>query len=204
MARHRIFLLSPANASGERAALLLRPQARFPLAQQVQSEEGASLGEVFTFTSGLYFRGKRAYAQAFAKPPRGVPRGLVIVPGRGLVDLDTRVTVDDLRAFAQVPIDVRDPRYRLPLMEAATELGGRAPRAEVVLLGSVASGKYTDILLEAFGDRLHFPAEFVGRGDMSRGGLLLRCVAAGLELTYVPVRGAVVHGKRPPKLPRYR
>ena len=35
---------------------------------------------------------------------------------------------------------------------------------------------------------------------MSRGGLLLRCVAAGEELPYVPVKGAVRHGPRPPKL----
>ena len=74
----------------------------------------------------------------------------------------------------------------------------------MVLLGSIASAKYVDILLEVFGDRLLFPVEFVGRGDMSRGGLLLRSVRAGEQLTYVPVRGAVRHGPRPPKLPPIR
>ena len=37
---------------------------------------------------------------------------------------------------------------------------------------------------------------------MSRGGLLLRCVTADVELPYVPLRGAVRHGARPPRLPR--
>jgi hypothetical protein len=69
-----------------------------------------------------------------------------------------------------------------------------------VLLGSIASAKYTGPLLGTFGDRLLFPKEFVGRGDMSRGGLMLRCVDTMTELTYVPVRGAERHGERPPKL----
>jgi hypothetical protein len=56
-------------------------------------------------------------------------------------------------------------------------------------------------LLAVLGERLHFPAEFVGRGDMSRGGLLLRAVRAGVELAYLPVAGAVRHGARPPRLP---
>ncbi len=51
-----------------------------------------------------------------------------------------------------------------------------------MLLGSVATGKYVDPLTEALGDRLRFPGDFVGRGDMSRGGLLLRCVREGREL----------------------
>lgn len=199
----RIFLLSPANAGGERAGLLLRPQASFPLAQQIRSPEGASLADVFTFASGLYFRGKRAYAERFAAPPGGAPPACVIVPGFGLVPLDTRVRVEDLLAFGRIRIDVRDPRYRVPLERDARALLpylGRSGR--VVLLGSVASAKYTQILVEVLGTRLVFPPAFVGRGDMSRGGLLLRCVAAGLELEYAPVLGATVHGPRPPKLPR--
>ena len=55
---------------------------------------------------------------------------------------------------------------------------------QVVLLGSVASGKYVDILLPVFGDRLRFPAIFAGLGDMSRGGLLLRAARADRELEY--------------------
>jgi hypothetical protein len=72
------------------------------------------------------------------------------------------------------------------------------------LLGSIATGKYSDLLLDIFGDRLLFPTEFVGRGDMSRGGLLLRCVREERELAYQPVIGAVRHGKRPPRLERIR
>jgi hypothetical protein len=60
---------------------------------------------------------------------------------------------------------------------------------EVILLGSVATGKYTETLLPILGQRLLFPADFAGRGDMSRGALLLRSVAAGKELSYVPVIG---------------
>jgi hypothetical protein len=73
---------------------------------------------------------------------------------------------------------------------------------EVVLLGSVATPKYVEPLLGIFGERLMFPAEFVGRGDMSRGGLLLRYAREQAQLTYVPVAGAVRHGARPPRLPK--
>src|SRR5512134_974451 len=100
----RVFLLSPANAGGERMALVLSERARFPLARAVQAE-GAPLGEVFRFASGLYFRGKLAYAEAFARPPRGVPGALVIVPGAGLVTPALPVREADLRAFAAVPVD---------------------------------------------------------------------------------------------------
>jgi hypothetical protein len=71
---------------------------------------------------------------------------------------------------------------------------------EIVLLGSIATGKYVDVLLEALGDRLVFPIDFLGRGDMSRGGLLLRRARAGRELRYTSVEGAVRNGRRPPKL----
>jgi hypothetical protein len=70
----------------------------------------------------------------------------------------------------------------------------------VVLLGSIASKKYVAVLGAVFGDRLLFPSDFVGRGDMSRGGLLLRAARAGAELAYEPVLGAQRHGKRPPRL----
>ena len=201
--RPRVFLLSPANAAGERMGLLLRSGADFPLARAVQSEAGAPIGEVFRFASGLYFRGKLAYAEAFARPPRGVPGALVIAPGAGLVPPDARVRAADLRALGAVPVDPRDGRYRIPLERAARLLAEAVgTRCEVVLLGSIASGKYVDPLLDVFGERLVFPVAFVGRGDMSRGGLMLRCVRAGLELEYVAVEGAVRHGPRPARLPR--
>lgn len=59
-------------------------------------------------------------------------------------------------------------------------------------------------LVATFGARVLFPAEFVGRGDMSRGGLLLRRAREGVELEYAALSGAVRRGKRPPKLERVR
>ncbi len=198
---HRIFLLSPAYAGGERARMILREQAQFPLARRLRGKSGAPIADVFTFLSGLYFRGKIAYATAFARPARGTPGVLVITPTRGLIDARTRIRLDDLREFAEVDIHESDPRYRLPIERDARRLATKlAAQSEVVLLGSIATGKYVEILLTTFGDRLRFPAEFVGRGDMSRGGLMLRCAVDGQELSYIPVAGAIVNGKRPPKL----
>lgn len=180
--------------------MLMRAEASFELAMRLRGP-GVPLAHAFTFMSGLYFRGKEAYARAFADPPAGAQPAFVITPTRGLVPLDTIVTTDDLCSFADVPIDVDEPRYRIPLEDTARALraiiGDVAP---VVLLGSIASDKYVSILLDVFGDNLLFPAEFVGRGDMSRGGLLLRCADAGAELDYLPVRGARRRGTRPPRL----
>jgi hypothetical protein len=202
----RVFLLSPAHCGGARGRLLLSDRARFPLAGQVRSPEGAPLGEIFSFLSGLYFRGKLAYGRAFARPPRRrapVPGGgvLVITSGAGLCPPETPITLEILRALGAVDVRPDNRAYREPL-EASARALRRAigPACEVVLLGSVASTKYTDLLTGVFGDRLLFPADFVGRGDMSRGGLLLRCVAAARELDYIPVIGAVRHGPRPPRL----
>ena len=198
---HRIFLLSPAYAGGERARMILREQAQFPLARRLRAKTGAPIGDVFTFLSGLYFRGKIAYANAFARPARGTSGVLVITPTRGLIDARTRIRLDDLREFAEVDIHEDDPRYRIPIERHARKLATKLPvQSEVILLGSVATGKYVDVLLANFGEQLRFPADFVGRGDMSRGGLMLRCAADRQELSYIPVTGAIVNGKRPPKL----
>ena len=195
----RTFLLSPAYAGGCRAQMLLNERAEFHLARRLRDAETVSLGEVFAFLSGLYFRGKLAYANAFARPDRS--RVLVITPTRGLVPAVTPVTLSDLREFAEVNIEEGDPRYRKPLERDLRRLVRQlSPRCEVVLLGSVATGKYLSVLLDILPERVRFPAEFVGRGDMSRGGLLLRCAVDGTELTYIPVQDAVRKGKRPPKL----
>ncbi len=163
------------------------------------------MGELFQFGSGLYFRGKLAYARAFARPPDGVPGAQVIVPGRGLMDAGATLTAADLRSVAQVPVDLRDPRYREPLERDAAALADRlGPQGEAVLLGSIATAKYADLLVGMLGERLLFPPSFVGRGDMSRGGLLLRCVRSGEELSYQPLDGAIRHGPRPPKLDKIR
>ena len=197
----RVFLLSPAHCGGERAGLLFRKDADFDLARRVRRAPGVPLGEVFSFLSGLYFRGKLAYAEAFAAPPPGVAPVYVITPNEGLRRADELVDLARLRAFSRVGIDAADARYHGPLRRDADRLAAALdPTGEVVLLGSVATGKYVDPLTEALGDRLRFPADFVGRGDMSRGGLLLRCVRAGRELAYTPVTGAARRGRRPARL----
>ncbi len=198
---YRIFLLSPAYAGGERARMILSDRAQFELARKLRGRKGAPIAEVFTFLSGLYFRGKVAYATAFARPPRGTPGILVITPTRGLVDTTMRIGLQDLREFAAVDIHEDDPRYRLPIDRDAQRLAKKLPlRTEVILLGSIATAKYVDVLLASFRDRLRFPSDFIGRGDMSRGGLMLRCAADRQELGYIEVAGAVLNGKRPPKL----
>lgn len=202
----RVFLLSPASTRGERSQLVFNPEAQFELALTLRTPEGAPLGDVFSFLSGLYFRGKLTYARMFAKGPEGVPGALVITPSDGLVPPEEHVTLDRLRRFSRVPIDTGEVRYRRPLLRDARALDAAAgPDCEFVLLGSIATGKYVDLLQKVFGERLLFPSDFVGRGDMSRGGLLLRCAEARQELAYVPVSGATRHGARPARLtPRRR
>jgi len=161
---------------------------------------------VFSYLSSLYFRGKLTYARAFARPPAGLCGAFVITPGEGLRDPAEPVTLARLRGYAGVPIKSGEPRYLAPLLRDADALATLAgPQARVVLLGSIASSRYVEPLLEVFGERLVFPPSFVGRGDMSRGGLLLRSAASGRELDYTPLLSAVRHGPRPPRLsPRRR
>jgi hypothetical protein len=203
--RHRIFLLSPANCAGARARMVMSERAAFPLAVRLRTPDGAPIGDVFSFMSGLYFRGKVSYARAFASPPdRESPISgagvFVITPTAGLRSAETPVTLEALRAFALVDVDPANPKYRRPLEQSARAIAADLGDCEVVLLGSIASPKYVDVLQGIFGERLMFPAEFVGRGDMSRGGLLLRSVSERRELEYIPVAGAVRHGQRPAKL----
>jgi hypothetical protein len=197
----RVFLLSPAHCGGQRAQLLLNDRARFDLACRVRAAGGAPIGEVFAFLSGLYFRGKLAYARAFARPIGDHAGIYVITPTEGLRLADEPVDLERLRGFARVDIASHDPRYREPLDRDVRRLAAHlGADGEVILLGSIATGKYIDPLLAALGERLRFPVDFIGRGDMSRGGLLLRCVRAGTELDYVAVRDAVRRGPRPPRL----
>jgi hypothetical protein len=199
--RRRIFLLSPAHCGGRRAQIIMSEKAQFELAQRLREPGGAALGEIFSFVSGLYFRGKLAYAERFAQPPASVPGVFVITPHRGLLSPAIAITLAEMYDFADVPVDLAEVRYRLPLERAAQKLCEQIDaECDIVLLGSVATAKYTEVLLSIFGERLVFPAEFVGRGDMSRGGLMLRCADSGTELEYVKVAGAVRHGPRPPKL----
>jgi hypothetical protein len=182
---NRVFLLSPANCGGDRAQWVLKPGSRSALAERLRSE-GVPIGEVFTYMSALYFRGKLAYARAFARPPEGAGGVLVITPTAGLLHHDTAIRLAQLRGFSRVPIHLKSQSYRSSLRRAVKKLAEQiGPDCEVVLLGSIATGKYLDILVPVLGSRLRVPAEFAGIGDMSRGGLLLRCVRENRELNYI-------------------
>jgi hypothetical protein len=190
----RVFVLSPANMAGLRAKLLLNPKAPFPLARKFQ-REGLTLAEIFTFTSGLYFRGKITYARHFASAiRRDVVR--VITSNAGLLDPDTVVGPREISAFGKTEIDPTDPKYHEPLRRDARLIAERGGRGAVILLGSIATPKYRHVLLDVFGERLVFPIDFVGRGDMSRGALPLRAVQADEELPYAPVGASILTGSR--------
>ena len=199
----RIFLLSPARLDGKRTHLLFHPVTMFPVARALHSPAGATIGEIFTFLSGLYFRGKLAYAEAFARPPAGLESGVfVITANRGLLIPSVRITLDELADLAKTDIGASAEEFRSPLQRDAKALARTlGTRGEPVLLGSIATPKYVDVLLSAFPQELLFPTEFVGRSDMSRGGLMLRALDAHRELAYEAVRGAIRRGARPPKLP---
>ena len=197
---NRIFLLSPANLAGVRAGYVMAENAGSDLSRRLR-DQGATLAEVFSFISGLYFRGKLAYAQAFCSPPSGLCGCHVITAGGGLLPPETVVTLDRLREFAANEIDPCNQQYRAPLDRDCISLSEAAGNScDIVLLGSIATPKYVEPLLQIFRERLVFPMDFVGRGDMSRGGLMLRCVEAGKELVYTPIFAATRQGTRPPKL----
>jgi len=189
-----VFLLSPAYCGGRRAAILLNPKSPAVTSQALRAGR-LSLGSAFAFMSGLYFRGKLAYAERFG-------RALVITPTRGLQPPSMPFTLALLREFAVGDVSLDNPIYRSALERDVQAIAKNLARgSRVVLLGSVASGKYVDVLLPILGERLRYPTAFVGRGDMSRGGLMLRSAASGDELEYGPLSAGVrPRGPRPPKL----
>ena len=200
----KIFLLSPANTSGVRAKQLTSPRADSEAARLYRSQEGVPIAMAFAFMSSLYFRGKIGYALHFARPSLAVGGyGVyVITPGFGLVPPDWRLTPERMRVMSRTPVDASKHNYRKPLERDAVSLAGSLEDdAQVILLGSVASGKYVDILWPIFQKRLRFPAPFAGLGDMSRGGLMLRAVRADRELDYTtldaPRHGTGGDGKIP-------
>lgn len=189
-----VFLLSPAFCGGRRAGILLNPKSQAATVLELRSGK-MTLGRAFAFMSGLYFRGKVSYAERFGE-------ALVITPTRGLQPPSLPFNLGLLREFAVGDVSLDNPEYRLALARDVTALAERLDqRSQVVLLGSVASGKYVDVLLPVLGDRLRYPTAFIGRGDMSRGGVMLRSAASGIELEYdVLTAGVRPRGPRPPKL----
>jgi len=195
-----LFLLSPASLGGVRAKQLTSPRAQFELARQYQTPEGVAIGDAFAFMSALYFRGKIAYARRFAAPPPEVGgTGIyVITPGYGLVPPDWRITAERMTKMSKIDIDIATRNYVRPLKAHAQELAAALQseaEAQVILLGSVATGKYVDVLRPILGDKLRFPSAFAGLGDMARGGLMLRAAREGTELEYVTLDA---NRKRPP------
>ncbi len=134
--------------------------------------------------------------------PQGLPATYVITPTRGLQPPDLLITKALVEEFAAVDVAGDEPRYFVPLVDDARTLADALPgHARVVLLGSVATSKYVEVLADALGARLHFPADFIGRGDMSRGALMLRSADSGVELEYITAAPtAVRRGRRPPRL----
>jgi len=187
IAKRRIFLLSPANLAGRRAEILLREAAQFDLATRVRGG-GAPVGEVFSFISGLYFRGKLAYANAFSELATARHSIFIITATRGLVAPHAPIGCDDLAEMAGVAINCNDSRYRAPLERDLAKLARRIGNsAEIILLGSIATPKYLEPLSKIFGERLLIPTDFIGKGDMSRGAMMLRAVRSMIPLTYAPV-----------------
>jgi hypothetical protein len=202
----KVFLLSPAHCGGRRATALVRPATESPLAGRLRAGT-LTLGELFSHVSSLYFRGKIAYARAVTARDGPRTTSLVITPTRGLCPPDEVVSIALLEEFASTDIGAGNPRFREPLERDVDALAVRlVPGAQVVLLGSIASDKYVEVLAPVLGERLYYPSSFVGRGDMSRGGLLLRSAESGVELDYVRLdASASRRGQRPPRLaPRPR
>ena len=159
----------------------MSPNATFEAARLYRSEEGVPIALAFAFMSALYFRGKIAYALHFTE----IENIYVIAPGFGLVPPDWRINEERMKVLRRTPVDAGKRTYRKPLERDALIIAKQLDRdAQVVLLGSVATGKYVDVLRPIFGDRLRFPSAFAGLGDMSRGGLMLRAVRANRELEY--------------------
>src|SRR5215469_905794 len=115
VSRSRIFLLSPANVGGIRAQYVLGPNADSELACRLRGD-GVSLGELFSFVSSLYFRGKLAYARAFAAPPPNLAGSFIITASGGLLSPETIVTLDRLRQVAGTDIDSGNQSYLGPLL----------------------------------------------------------------------------------------
>ena len=166
-----------------------RRRRRF-LSPRVFASDGVPIGELFAHMSGLYFRGKITYARKFG-------RAFVITPDQGLMPAETTITSQVLIRFADAEIDLGNPGYRTPLEQTARALDEAAGAdAQFVLLGSIASDKYVQVLSAIFGQRLVFPADVrrAGRHEPRRGAAARRRRVAG-------ARVHPGHRRRPPRQP---
>jgi hypothetical protein len=193
--RPKVFVISPATAHGPRALSLRRPDSHSTLARQLK-EEGVPLGDVFTFLSGLYFRGKLEYARAFAHPPGDEGGGVYIITMTdGLVSPDARISVQDLERYALCPEGTAAAMSTLEATARAV-LKHIGSEGDVILLGSVGTGKYTNLLAPIFGERLLFPRDVLHIGQLARGALFLNRARERRELEYIPVAEIIRAGRR--------
>jgi hypothetical protein len=151
---------------------------------------------VFSFLSGLYFRGKLEYARAFADTPGEETGGVYIITMTdGLVSPDARIWLQDLERYA---VCREGAAAAISTLEGTARalvqrIGGDG---DVVLLGSVGTGKYTDLLAPIFGERLLFPRDVLHIGQLARGALFLSRAREGRELEYIPVSEIMRAGRR--------
>jgi hypothetical protein len=193
--RPKVFVISPATAHGPRALSLRRPDSNSTLARQLR-EDGVPLGDVFSSLSGLYFRGKLEYARAFAHAPAAETGGVYIITMTdGLVSPDARISVQDLERYAlcgegaAAAVSALEGTARALLQRIGSE-------GDVVLLGSVGTGKYTDLLTPIFGERLLFPRDVLHIGQLARGALFLTRAREHRELEYIRVADIIRAGGR--------
>lgn len=89
--------------------------------------EGVLLGDLFPFISGLSFRGKLAYACAFARSPNDLAGAYVITACGGLIPPEKRVTLEQMREICIGDVDPANVCYCRPLtrdLHILSELGG--------------------------------------------------------------------------------
>ncbi len=189
--RQRLFLVSPADSGGTRAKRLIDGTSPSELAKRLRNG-GAPIQEVFCYMSSLYFRSKLEYAKRFANPPEALAGVWIITPTMGLRLPEALVTAAEIAEISRTVKLHRNPAFVDPLERDARRIAEKAgANTEVVLLGSIATLKYLEPLARILGDRLVCPREFAGLGNMSRGGLLLRCCREGQELEYMAASSAM-------------
>jgi hypothetical protein len=185
-----IFLLSPADASGRRGQMLLSQKSQFELAHRLRTK-GITLGEAYSFMSSLYFRGKLAYATAFASQIHNLLSIQIITPSRGLLPPRTTLSLADFLDLGVERILEKNPRYRDPLERDLRKLSeSLGEDGKVIFLGSLGTKRYIPLLKEILGHRILVPRDFLGMGNMRRGAVLLRCVREHCQLTYVTLASA--------------
>ena len=97
----------------------------------------------------------------------------MITPNRGLLAPSVRMTLDDLARLAKTDIDPCAEEFRKPLQQDAKALAeALGPRGQPVLLGSIATPKYVDVLLVSLSAGASFPGRIRWSGRHEPWGSL--------------------------------